>query len=424
MSNHPTYRAWPARYKASQIEIHEAENHHNWIASSEIRKLLPALRADAQLQKAYATGFQKLDKGPRFFFHEAALASELPHIGSHDALMLLAWLDKTIIYPATRKRQALPVLEPMLASSTGASGFVQGRVVASLHQIWRGEEGLTRTVFAGGLAVLVWAVVVWALIYLVTDQDSYIGAYVLRQWLVLLLILSLVAGLIWWCAGLMRCALRRQREGHGFAASMVAFVGSLLFMLQATTWTLGLANEWLQGWWDEVSDQRPATEVTHDPVLGRIVVRGAIGFGSAQALEQAIHRRPKLTLVEVESRGGYVVEGLAMARLLQTNHVDTVSLEKCASACTLLLAAGQERYLGPKAEIGFHRSHIPGLPFSTSWARADHQIADYYRSRDTSAEFVQRALDTPASSLWFPDHGEMFTAGYATKRWDERKAGY
>lgn len=419
-----TIRTWPARYKGHLIEIHESEDHHTWISSAEIRKALPTLRSDPQLRQAYPTGFMKLDKGGRFFFDEAALTSELQRVGSRDSLMLLAWLDKTIIYPAIRKRRDLPAFEPMLPGKTEPSGFGLVQFVALLRSIWRGEQGLGRTVILGSLTVLLWTATIWALIDLVTDQDSYTGNFAIRQWLALLLIVSFGAGLIWWSVGLMRCAFRRHREGSSFATSMVTFMGSLLFMLEATSWNIGLANEWVQGWWDDISDQRPATQVTHDPALGRIVIRGEIGFGSAKALDQAINQRPALTLVEINSPGGYVVEGLAMAKLIEKNQMDTVSLVECASACTLLLAAGKERYLGPEVEVGFHRSHSVRQPFSTAWTRTDHQIADYYRSRDTSDEFIRHALDTPSYTIWIPDHGRMFAAGYATKRWDERKPGY
>lgn len=146
------------------------------------------------------------------------------------------------------------------------------------------------------------------------------------------------------------------------------------------------------------------------------MVRGYLGNGTYRKLEHAIKASPKLTLVEIESPGGYVVEGLAMAHLIERNGLDTVSFEECQSACTYLLVAGEERYLGPEAKVGFHRSwsFIHGI--GTGWNRLDHEVADYYRSRSTAHAFVQSALDTPGNRMWLPTHGEKFSAGYATKR--------
>jgi hypothetical protein len=37
----PNFIIWPARYKASIIEIHEAAGYRPWIAASEVSKVLP-----------------------------------------------------------------------------------------------------------------------------------------------------------------------------------------------------------------------------------------------------------------------------------------------------------------------------------------------------------------------------------------------
>ncbi|MBK9573076.1 MAG: hypothetical protein IPO43_10255 [Rhodoferax sp.] len=106
---HPSaLRLWSARYKGSQIEVCEVNGRHHWIASKEIRKVLPGLRSDVQLQGQYPSGFKKLDSRARYHFNEAALVSELQRIGSQDGLLLLAWLERTVFYPARRKREVFP----------------------------------------------------------------------------------------------------------------------------------------------------------------------------------------------------------------------------------------------------------------------------------------------------------------------------
>ena len=68
----------------------------------------------------------------------------------------------------------------------------------------------------------------------------------------------------------------------------------------------------------------------------------------------------------------------------------------------------------------------PGLAWleKTIIYPADHQIADFYRSRNTAEPFVLRALDTPFKSIRTPTHAAMYEAGFATLKWSERKAGY
>jgi len=460
MAKLPPVKTWPARYKADYIEIHEDARHNIWVASKEVRKVLPNLRTDAQLHKIYPGRFRKLDDGPRIFFSEAALAEELQYNRSQDALKLLQTLQKSAFYPAARKRGDAHVLAPMPEDKRSGYEDTKPGSIEDLHipvrkvsrpaqpqllaavpkvlpltrsehfvlepikRLWRGEDGLARTVFYGGLASLGFAGLVAMAIGAIANPSHYTGSYVLRQWVVLFLIVGLIAPVVFWCVSVGRCSLRRHSEGHSFVISIAVFVLGLSFTLNLIAGTLGIAQEWVQGWWTTVAGNNVPAYVTHDPILGRIVVTGEFGFGSYKILAAALEKKPRLALVQVESPGGLVVEGIAMAKLIEKHRLDTVSLEDCASACTFLLAAGQERYLGPKAQVGFHRSGAFGAPISASWTRTDHEIADYYRSRDTAESFVKRALDTPFNNIWDPSHTEMYAAGFATKAWSERKAGY
>lgn len=193
-------------------------------------------------------------------------------------------------------------------------------------------------------------------------------------------------------------------------------ITSVVVVLASFVWLLGLVHT--------VTIRPPPAEVLHDPVSRRIILRGALNFGSYKALEQALRQKPRLTLLQVESPGGSVIEGIAMARLIQEFGMDTVTFEHCESACTLLVAAGKERYLGDVTEVGFHRSWIFGKAFSTAWSSADHWIADYYRSRGIAEPFVQQALDTPSYSMWYPTPDQLIGAGFATTYWTERGTRY
>jgi hypothetical protein len=326
-----------------------------------------------------------------------------------------------------RKRPPLPKsahMKSVAVQSTGGQSFFLLYVVGPLFALWRGQVEMVKTLLLGGFVMIVWTVATSYLIEAITNPSHYTGAYVWRQWTVLFLLLQMSGVVTWWCLGIMRCALRRQQEGRSFRASLAGFVFGATVLFYMVPVPIALASEWVEGWWDTVHGGLQVADVTHDKFLGRIVVRGELGFGSYKRLEAALTQTPILTLVEIDSPGGYVAEGLAMAALLEKVGADTVALDECASSCTFLLAAGKERYLGPKTEVGFHRSWSRALGFGTGWSKTDHRMADYYRSRGSSEAFVKHALDTPGYDLWIPSHGEMFTAGYATKRWDERKAGY
>lgn len=465
MATEAPFKRWPARYKAAQIEIFESERFQNWVTLNDVRKAVPSLRKDAVLQKEYLSGIEQIDQSKRLFFNERALAEELKRNRGQDALMFLAWYEKTVIYPARRKREGLPALATMQKKTQydddgravteepddglhvphrkpveaykprritpeipkpplrEAPGLGK-KVFSPFLRVWRGQVDLRATFFGGALAALVFEFLLVRFIAAVGNTDHYQGDYVFREWCIAIAIFVSATGPIWWCVGLMRCALRYQREQRSVVKAFVAFMGASAIMANATLWILSASSEWLSGWFDHVTNQNAVVEIIHDPVLGRLVLRGEIGFGSYKALQKALSLQPKLPLIEVESPGGYVIEGMAMAKLIQASRLDTVSLEGCASACTLLLAAGNERYLGPEVRIGFHRSGLFGHSPTTAWSATDYKMADWYSTRGSKQNFIERALDTPSDQLWIPEHGAMLEAGYANKMWSERKSGY
>ena len=433
---------WRARYKTTHMTVIETRHCDILIEAKGVRSAHPRLPTDIRLQKTHGRGVQREGEGEvkALFLGEAAVRAELSAAGDHDALMLLAWMDKTLFGPAASKRGQAQDTAPMRLELGGRNtqALANGRdddddddedaqpavQRGFLRRVWRGEASILGASLGGGLLCVVWITLVWWLIYFLTNRSSYAGNFVRLQWGVMLLVLSTLGAALWWGIGIMRSAMRRMREGAGWVGSALAFVLGMTVLLNATASTMGLAQEWLLGWWDHITDQGKPVVVIHDPILNRVVVRGEIGFGSVNALRTALALTPKLPLIQLESPGGYVIEGLAMARLIEEAKIDTVSLELCASACTFLLAAGQDRYLGPKVQVGFHRSSAAGYLPSAGWNRMDHKIAAYYKSRNASPEFVTQALDTPGNRIWIPPHAQMLDAGFANKRWEDRKNGY
>ena len=293
-------------------------------------------------------------------------------------------------------------------------------VFGTLLKLWRGEYDLAATVLGGGFVTWLFCSSVLFAINRFINFDNYRGDFILREWILLFAVLVYALGPIWWSSGLIRCSIRYQRERGSVLKSFLAFVVASTMMLTSVGTVLRSTGEWLLGWWDTVNDKYVVVNVRSDPIQGRLVLRGRIGFGSYKVLEAALKHEPKSKLIEIESPGGIVVEGLAMARLIQQHGLDTLSLEDCASACTLLLAAGNERYVGRDASIGFHRTGVDGHSLSTGWTDTDYKIAEYYKSRGASQDFIKHALDTPNDDIWTPGQWEMLDAGFVTKKWEDR----
>jgi hypothetical protein len=57
------------------------------------------------------------------------------------------------------------------------------------------------------------------------------------------------------------------------------------------------------------------------------------------------------------------------------------------------------------------------------WSWTDHQIAKYYQSRGVQSAFIRKALIPSIRDIWIAPHAQMYEAGYATMKWEERPAG-
>ena len=182
--------------------------------------------------------------------------------------------------------------------------------------------------------------------------------------------------------------------------------------------------ELIAEWWDWRHGRAHPIEVHADRQLGRIVARGGLHLGSADALESVILAHPELSLLQIESPGGFVSEGLRMAEIVRSHHLDTFTRELCASACTFVVAAGTDRYFEHGGLLGFHRS---GLRFGSAdfgWNRVDLRIAQYFRSRGLPEDFIEKALHEPMWRIWWAPEADLFGSGYITAWWSDRKPGY
>src|SRR4029077_5021200 len=99
----------------------------------------------------------------------------------------------------------------------------------------------------------------------------------------------------------------------------------------------------------------PGWAITTSDTGHEIRVTGEIRPGLSDALTEVLQATPGVERLELESPGGSVSEGLALAELVEKHSLDTVVKTYCASACTMIFVAGRERILNTGAELGFHR---------------------------------------------------------------------
>jgi hypothetical protein len=159
----------------------------------------------------------------------------------------------------------------------------------------------------------------------------------------------------------------------------------------------------------------PGWSITTSDTGHEIRISGEIRPGLSDALTQVLEATPGVERVELQSPGGSVSEGLALADLVEKNSLDTVVKTYCDSACTLIFVAGRKRVLEDGGELGFHRCR--SVLWFDAWLYDDQhnaELAGYLRSKGVSKIFADKVISVPNDDAWYPSLDQLFAAGVVT----------
>ncbi len=133
-------------------------------------------------------------------------------------------------------------------------------------------------------------------------------------------------------------------------------------------------------------------------------LKGDIQNGTTRKLEQWLQSRPEVEGLILESTGGRVYEGRGVARIIEQRGLDTYSLEGCFSACTTAFIAGNKRYLGEHARLGFHQYKLDSNKSFGYLDSDEEQEKDvvFYRRMGIDEAFLEQVFDKPENDMWFP----------------------
>jgi hypothetical protein len=256
-----------------------------------------------------------------------------------------------------------------------------------------------------------------------------------RRWeLAWVIWLSVALGL-WWCLGTIRKSLNMltaQKLVAAFPIFAIGFSALMVFLLALLPASIDTSREIAAEAQKEALHRAAAAKPWHNqawsvvaiPELHRLAASGTLGKGSAEVLRDLMHQYPELKLIELDSTGGLVREEDQIVDLLREHHMDTLVVNRCASACTGIFLAGERRFVGPSARLAFHQSGYFGRSNDTEWEIPEYEASIYYRERGVADAFAEHALNTSYYSAWYPDVLEVKRAGFATNWWSERPAQY
>jgi hypothetical protein len=145
-----------------------------------------------------------------------------------------------------------------------------------------------------------------------------------------------------------------------------------------------------------------------------IFVYGGIEYGLTAKFRKMLEQNPTVKTVVLNSRGGLVVEGAAVAKIVRDRGLNTHVDDYCESSCTPILIAGKSRTISAHAIVGFHRAHnTNGLGWQqtkTNSAFGDAVFKLSYSDSKIDPKFIAKALATPHATMWHPPAEELRAA--------------
>lgn len=234
-----------------------------------------------------------------------------------------------------------------------------------------------------------------------------------------ILILSIfAAGIgisIWQVVGIWRSASRHVTRGGSRVwagiAKFVVLIGVIRMAFLFWNTYIPQSNEFieiLQG-----DTKFPGYTVRVLPGGTELEFVGGLRAGCAREFDRVLAANPKVEALDIESRGGRIVEARKMIQRIRERKLSTYTTKYCMSAAALVLISGKERRISKGARVGFHRGSVPGATLyqETIIENLDRKVM---RDAGVSEQFINRVLATPADKMWYPEPNEMTSAGAIT----------
>lgn len=153
--------------------------------------------------------------------------------------------------------------------------------------------------------------------------------------------------------------------------------------------------------------------------------------GAFHQVDAALRMAPGVRWAYLSSSGGFTIEGRLVAALVRKYRLNTYVEYYCASACTQVFAAGQQRVIGPQARLGFHQAAMVDDNGMMTGVRAgtERQLDSAtvfgvngndtlrlaYELAGTDPAFIAKALSFDPENMWLPSAAELLESRLVTR---------
>lgn len=287
---------------------------------------------------------------------------------------------------------------------------------------WKGQFSLPISYWLVGIAINLFILAFGAVIENRIEQaDSRLslGLLMLSLYAVILPLIT------WQTVGIYRSANRHPYRGGSIfwanAAKAITIISALGYIINILTTGIPIVKESFS-----LITQHQEYPETQFRLLNNgteLELFGGIEVGSEKQLEAQLEAHPNVKLLHLHSIGGRMLGAIRMAAIVKQRKLDTYVKERCASACTVVYLAGENRLIGENGELAFHAAGMGGTSMHNNETLGSSLKTEYINA-GVPNWFLKKVLATPNDDLWIPDHNKLRKAKIITQVVNSAEYGF
>ncbi len=160
----------------------------------------------------------------------------------------------------------------------------------------------------------------------------------------------------------------------------------------------------------------PQYEITVVENGKELLIKGGIKHGLLKDVERAIIRAPSITTINLESVGGRIGVAENLYDFISQRGFNTVTNKECLSACTIVFAAGKNRWVGINGRLGFHSGSFEGI----SELQANEGSRNIHRKiskeKGVPMNFLNKGNKVASKRMWYPSTDQLLRNNFITSK--------
>lgn len=232
------------------------------------------------------------------------------------------------------------------------------------------------------------------------------------------LLLTLI--IFWQTVGVIRSSINHIKNPNkvkiwGYLAMFFVSLGILQnFNLYKTSFVPQLVSLFKIAFLDD--PDIPEYKITVTENSTELKIDGGIKKGLLKDVKKIILRTPSIKTINLESLGGRQGVAIDFYKLINDRNFNTVTNKECLSACTIIFAAGKNRWIGVNGRLGFHSSAFEGMSEKDANKGLINIFLQINKDKQIPINFLKKTNDIPAKEMWYPSIDELKANNYITSK--------